>query len=275
MSVECGKPLLGWQKDKDLDMKMYASKRHCSRAITASVPWGMRSTAPTLWNLCTSVTYPLLSHKSEASSFTEETSVSWDARNLKPHLSKLQGQSWYLFSWQEKWRLQYSKSPESSISLQHWYEQEHHERNSHITDELPIMNIQKTNQIPEGEHENTQLVRGEILLQCTDSKKTTQFRNRHLYRVPTELNEIKANMPATTGRNQRWCHKEHMLLKQGNIACHLIKGMYTPNNIFHFAPRSAPSSGTLIRVCSSAHKVNLPPLIICSWHLWLTSLMWV
>jgi hypothetical protein len=76
----------------------------------------------------------------------------------------------------------------------------------------------------------------------------------------------KANMPATTGRNQRWCHKEHMLLKQGNIACHLIKGMYTPNNIFHFAPRSAPSSGTLIRVCSSAHKVTLPP----PYHLFMT-----
>jgi hypothetical protein len=200
MSVECGKPLLGWQKDKDLDMKMYASKRHWSPAITASVPWGIRSTAPTLWNLCTSVTYPILSHKSEASSFTEETSVSWDARNLKLHLSKLQGQSWYPFSWQEKWILQYSKSPESSISLQHWYEQEHHERNSHITDELPMMNLQKTNQIPEGDHQNTQLV-SEILLRCTDSKKTTQFRNGHLYRVPTELNEIKANMPANTGRN--------------------------------------------------------------------------
>jgi hypothetical protein len=74
--------------------------------------------------------------------------------------------------------------------------------------------------------------------------------------------------------HERWCHKEHMLLKQGEIPCHLIKGMYAPNNIFHFAPRSAPSSGTLIRVCSSAHKVTLPPLIICSWPLWLTSLMW-
>jgi hypothetical protein len=63
-----------------------------------------------------------------------------------------------------------------------------------------MMNLQKTNQIPEGDHQNTQLV-SEILLRCTDSKKTTQFRNGHLYRVPTELNEIKANMPANTGRN--------------------------------------------------------------------------
>jgi hypothetical protein len=182
-----------------------------------------------------------------------------------------------VFSWQEKWILQYSKSPESSISLQHWYEQEHHERNSHITDELPMMNLQKTNQIPEGEHQNTRLVGERFCFAVQIAKRQpslrmvifTEFQESLMKSRQICLLILEGIIPHW---HQRWCHKEHMLLKQGNIACHLIKGMYAPKNIFHYAPRSAPSSGTLIRVCSSAHKVTLPPLSfvhdLCDWLPW-------
>jgi hypothetical protein len=78
-----------------------------------------------------------------------------------------------------------------------------------------MMNIQKTNQIPEGEHENTQLVRGVILLQCTDSKKTTQFRNRHLYRVPTELNEIKGKYACYYWKESKMVSQRTYALKTG------------------------------------------------------------